>query len=36
MLDRDTWIEGLRCLLADQGLDVKPWPVWRNEDRVWV
>lgn len=36
MLDQDTWIDGLRYLLADYGAEGKPWPVYRDEHHVWV
>jgi hypothetical protein len=37
LLDQATWIEGIRCLLADyQFGDGRPWPHYRDEDQVWV
>jgi hypothetical protein len=36
MLDQDTWIEGIRYLLADPGLGGRPWPHYRGEDQVWL
>lgn len=35
MLDQDTWIEGVRYMLADARLDGHPWPHFRGEDQVW-
>jgi hypothetical protein len=37
LLDQNTWIEGVRYLLADyQFGDGRPWPHYRGEDQVWV
>jgi hypothetical protein len=36
LLDQATWIEGIRCLLANyQFGDGRPWPHYRGEDQVW-
>ncbi len=36
MLDQNTWIQGIRYMLADPGLDGRPWPHYRGEDQVWL
>jgi hypothetical protein len=36
LLDQDTWIEGIRYLLADRHVDGRPWPHYRGEDQVWL
>lgn len=36
MLDQDTWIQGIRYMLADPGLDGRPWPHYRGEEHVWL
>lgn len=36
MLDQDTWLDGIRYMLADAGLEGHPWPHFRGEDQVWV
>jgi hypothetical protein len=36
LLDVDSWVEGIEYLLADHGIDGKPWPHHRAEDRVWI
>lgn len=36
MLDQETWIEGIRYLLAANGMEGRPWPHYSGEDRVWV
>jgi hypothetical protein len=36
MLDQDTWIDGIRYMLADTRLEGHPWPHFRGEDRVWL
>jgi hypothetical protein len=35
MVDQDTWIEGIRYMLADPELNGRPWPHYRGEDQVW-
>ncbi len=36
LLDQDTWIEGIRYLLADRHVEGRPWPHYRGEDQVWL
>jgi hypothetical protein len=36
MLEQDTWLEGIRYMLADPELDGRPWPHYRGEDQVWI
>jgi hypothetical protein len=36
LLEMATWIEGIRYLLADYRIEGKPWPHYRDEDRVWL
>jgi hypothetical protein len=36
MLDQDTWLDGVRYMLADTRLDGRPWPHFRGEDQVWI
>jgi hypothetical protein len=35
LVDHDTWIQGMRRVLADPGALGRPWPTYRGEDRVW-
>jgi hypothetical protein len=35
-LEIATWVEGIRYLLADYRIEGKPWPHYRDEDRVWL
>jgi len=35
LLDQNTWIEGIRYLLADYQVEGRPWPHYRGEDQVW-
>ncbi len=36
LLDQNTWIEGVRYMLADNQLEGRPWPHYRGEDQVWL
>ena len=36
LLDQDTWIEGMRYMLTDPGLNGRPWPHYHGEDQVWL
>jgi hypothetical protein len=36
MLDQDTWIEGVRSMLAEPRLSGHPWPHFRGEHQVWL
>jgi hypothetical protein len=36
LLDQDTWIEGIRYMLADPALNARPWPHYKDEDQVWT
>jgi hypothetical protein len=35
LLEQDTWIEGIKYILADPLLRKRPWPHYRDEDQVW-
>ena len=35
LVERDTWIEGLRYMLADINMAGRPWPTYRDEDQVF-
>jgi hypothetical protein len=35
LLEIATWVEGIRYLLADYRFEGKPWPHYRDEDRIW-
>jgi hypothetical protein len=35
MIEKDTWIEGIRYLLADRDTPKRPWPCYRDEHLVW-
>ena len=36
LVDQETWIEGMRRMIADPRAQGHPWPTYRGEDRVWV
>jgi hypothetical protein len=36
MIEQDTWIEGMRYMLADSNMEGRPWPTYRDEDQVWI
>ncbi len=36
LVDQDTWITGLRRMIADPSAQGRPWPTYRGEDRVWL
>jgi hypothetical protein len=36
LLDQDVWLQGVKYMLADPNLKNRPWPHYRDEDRVWV
>ncbi len=36
LLEMATWTEGIRYLLGDYRIEGKPWPHYRDEDRVWL
>lgn len=36
MIDQDSWVAGIRYLLASDDTPGKPWPVYRNEHLVWA
>jgi hypothetical protein len=36
LLDQDTWLQGVRYMLADPDLKGRPWPHYRDEDQVWL
>ncbi len=36
MLDQESWIEGIRYMLANQQFDGRMWPHFRGEDQVWL
>lgn len=35
LVDQNTWIKGLKRMIADPGLRGRPWPTYRGEYRVW-
>lgn len=35
MLDQNTWLEGIRRMLADPRVSGRPWPHLRGEEQVW-
>jgi hypothetical protein len=36
LLDKDIWFQAIRYMLADRNLNNRPWPHYREEDKVWV
>jgi hypothetical protein len=36
LLDQEIWLQGVKYMLADPDLKNRPWPHYRDEDRVWV
>jgi hypothetical protein len=36
LVDQDTWIKGMRCMIADPSAQGRPWPTYRGEDQIWV
>jgi hypothetical protein len=36
MLEQDAWIEGIKYMLSDYGVEGRPWPTYRDEDHVWM
>jgi hypothetical protein len=36
MVQQDTWIEGMRYMLASRDLEGRPWPAYRDENQVWM
>jgi hypothetical protein len=37
LIDQDAWLEGLKYLLMGQSLMPRqPWPVYRDENQVWI
>jgi hypothetical protein len=36
LVERDTWIQGMKYVLADYTMEGRPWPTYRDEDHVWV
>jgi hypothetical protein len=36
LVELETWIEGMRYMLADYTMEGRPWPTYRHEDQVWV
>ena len=35
LVAQDTWIKGLRRMIADLSAQGRPWPTYRGEERVW-
>jgi hypothetical protein len=36
LVDQDTWIQGVKYMLADPQLSQRPWPHFRGEDNIWA
>jgi hypothetical protein len=36
LVNQDTWIKGMRRMIADPSAQGRPWPTYRGEDRVWL
>jgi hypothetical protein len=36
LIDPDTWIEGIKRLMASERAFGRPWPTYRGEDQVWI
>jgi len=36
LIEQDTWIEGMRHMLANRWTPGRPWPYYRDERRVWA
>jgi hypothetical protein len=36
LVDQNTWITGLTRMITSPGLQGRPWPTYRGEDRVWL
>jgi hypothetical protein len=36
LIDQDTWVNGMRRLVADPNSYGRPWPTYRGEDCVWI
>lgn len=36
LIEQDTWVEGMRHMLANRWMPGRPWPYYRDEWRVWA
>lgn len=36
LVDQDTWIKGMRRMIADPNAQGRPWPTYRGEGQVWL
>ena len=36
LVDQETWIGGIKFVLADHDAPQRPWPFYRDEHKVWV
>lgn len=36
LVNQDTWIEGMRRLIADPSAQGRPWPTYRGEHMIWL
>jgi hypothetical protein len=36
LVDQDTWITGLRRMIAAPSAQGRPWPTYRGEDQGWL
>ena len=36
LVDQNTWINGMRRMIADPSAQGRPWPTYRGEDRIWL
>jgi len=36
LVELETWVEGMRYILADYTMEGRTWPTYRHEDQVWV
>ena len=36
LVDQDTWIQGMKRMIADPSAQGRPWPTYRSEDQVWL
>ena len=36
LVDQDTWIKGMRRMIADPRAEGRPWPTYHGEDQVWL
>lgn len=36
MVEQDTWVEGMKYMLADPNMEGRPWPTYKDEHLVWA